>query len=387
MVWEILTWRFTFRRSSVCCVCPPPTSPPSVLSHWPGRDCWGVWGELQEENQAFHHAYWTWIHVWNSAGQAKCNPICCCTRWLNGCWSHYTQMHKCAVFTPACFIFHLICVFICVFFFSLFERLWINVCWFLPVEFVFSDRAAFCFQLCWSHLWCWLSHFHARLAVDIRQRRAGVDGRLFTADTPPSKCCDTCAGTARLYKGAAILCMYDPRVPCWPLPDLGTNDTLKVEKTVCSQECQVHGMDSFEAVGWMVLTTLWTAYWRLSCPDWLTHNISDWLTAPSVLINNGYYSSSHQETIRNHVCLFSCLSRPIRPPTNRQMTLCLSVSETQKRVTRHKMAADDLHLCFVFIYLTQTWPEVPMNILRQDCFFVSTLIFPDRRLHASQRQH
>lgn len=273
------------------------------------------------------------------------------------------------------------------FFFSLFERLWINVCWFLPVEFVFSDRAAFCFQLCWSHLWCWLSHFHARLAVDIRQRRAGVDGRLFTADTPPSKCCDTCAGTARLYKGAAILCMYDPRVLCWPLPDLGTNDTLKVEKTVCSQECQVHGMDSFEAVGWMVLTTLWTAYWRLSCPDWLTHNISDWLTAPSVLINNGYYSSSHQETIRNHVCLFSCLSRPIRPPTNRQMTLCLSVSETQKRVTRHKMAADDLHLCFVFIYLTQTWPEVPMNILRQDCFFVSTLIFPDWRLHASQRQH
>lgn len=112
---------------------PPPTSPPSVLSHWPGRDCWGVWGELQEENQAFHHAYWTWIHVWNSAGQAKCNPICCCTRWLNGCWSHYTQMHKCAVFTPACFIFHLICVFICVFFFfsfwaSLNKRLLISAC-------------------------------------------------------------------------------------------------------------------------------------------------------------------------------------------------------------------------------------------------------------------
>lgn len=29
------------------------------------------------ENQAFHHACWTWIHVWNPVRQAKRGSICC----------------------------------------------------------------------------------------------------------------------------------------------------------------------------------------------------------------------------------------------------------------------------------------------------------------------
>lgn len=36
-----------------------------------------------EENRASPHARWTWIHVWNLPGPAKCGSICRSAWWLN----------------------------------------------------------------------------------------------------------------------------------------------------------------------------------------------------------------------------------------------------------------------------------------------------------------
>lgn len=46
------------------------------------------------ENQAFHHAYWTWIHVWNPVSQAKRGSICRRAWWLNRCRSGHLWLRR-----------------------------------------------------------------------------------------------------------------------------------------------------------------------------------------------------------------------------------------------------------------------------------------------------
>lgn len=124
-------------------------------------------GEIK--NQAFHHAYWTWIHVWNPVSQAKRGSICYCAWWLNWCCTDHLKLHHShpqwdvyvlIYHTPALsfgWCLSVICtvsVFVCVkclyLYLYLCVSFCINICWEIIMQFIY-----YCFYLqTWPPLFC-----------------------------------------------------------------------------------------------------------------------------------------------------------------------------------------------------------------------------------------